>query len=138
MRKYFAVILLVGFAGWTLFGLSAMAMRHHQGSPMNGNCQLSTLPSSACPGTLAMAVYHASSYQSLLNSFVYTPVVHVLMAALLFVAVACVFRKYIASIQHLLFLFGSWRLYRNLDASLFRSQAITRWLSLLVNSPSFN
>lgn len=136
MREYLTLILLIGFAGWTLFGLSVMAMSHHQGSPMNGDCPLLSLSSSVCPDTFAMAVYHASAYQSLLNSFVYTQVAKVLMVFLSFIAVVYVFRNYLALIQHLLFLSCFWRLRHSFDLILRNSQGVTRWLSLLLNSPS--
>lgn len=136
MKKYLTLILLVGFAGWTLFGLYVTAMSHHKGSPMNGDCPLSTLPSTACPDTLAMAVYHVSTYQSLLNSFVYTQVAQVLMVALSLIALVYVFRNYLALIRHLLFLSCFWRLRHSFDLILRNSQGVTRWLSLLLNSPS--
>ena len=73
-------------------------------------------------------------YQALTNSLVSSMVTQLLIITLLFVAVPYVFRKYIALIRCLLV--SLFILSRDFVPKLYRPQALTRWLSLLVNSPS--
>lgn len=135
MKRFLISILLIGFAGGALFSISAM--NHGHDSLMNSDCPMSLLPTSVCPtGILSVASHYFSMYQSFTNGIVSLAVTQVLMAVLLFVATAYAFRKYIGTIQHLLLLFCSWRWRHNFDLSLRNSRGVTRWLSLLVNSPS--
>lgn len=128
-------MLLIVFAGGALFSISAM--NHSHNSPMSGDCPMSSLNPFVCPtGVLSTAAHYLSMYQAFTNGLVSLAVTQVLMVALLFVAVVYAFCNYIVSIRHLLLLFCSWRLRHNFDLSLRNSQGVTRWLSLLVNSPS--
>lgn len=135
MKKYLALILLVGFAGGALFSISAMD--HGHGSQLSSDCPMSPLSAAVCPtGVLSVASHYISMYQAFTNGLASSVVTQVLMTVILFVSIAYAFRKYIVSIQHLILSFCSRRLHRNFDASLRGSREITRWLSLLVNSPS--
>ena len=135
MKRFLIFILIIGLAGGALFSISAM--NHGHGSQMDSDCPISPLSTAVCPtGVLSVASHYISMYQSFTNGLASSVVTQVLMAVLLFVAAAYAFRKYIVSIQHLLLLFCSRRLHHNFDARLCGSREITRWLSLLVNSPS--
>lgn len=134
MKRFLISILIIGFAGGVLFSISAM--NHSHNSPMDGDCPMSSLNPFVCPtGVLSTAVHYLSMYQAFTNGLVSSAVTQVLMAVLLFIVAVYAFRNYLVSIRHLLLLFCSWRLY-NFDARLRGAREITRWLSLLVNSPS--
>lgn len=131
MKKFLILIVLIGFIGGAFFSISAM--NHNQGLSMNGDCPMSPLHTSVCPtGGLSVASHYLSMYQAFTNGLVSSVVTQVLIATLLFVAVLYVLRDDIVSIRRLFILS------RNFSAKLYRPQALTRWLSLLVNSPSFN
>lgn len=129
MKRFLILLILVGFAGGAFFSISAM--NHGHGSEMNGDCPTTPLHTSVCPtGALSVIDHYISMYQAFTNGLASSSVTQVLMIALLFVVVAYTFRNYLVSIRHL-FISP-----RNFDEKLFRPQALTRWLSLLVNSPS--
>ena len=135
MKRLFTLMILVGFLGGAFFSISAM--NHSHRSLANSECPLSPIHTPVCPeDALSLASHYISMYQSFVNVLASSVVTQALMAVLLFVIVSCSFRKYIASIQYLLFCF--WWRRRNFDAGLYKSRGITRWLSLLINSPSFN
>ncbi len=129
MRKFLTAIVILGFAGGALLGI--FAMNHSQNSAMNGDCPVSPLHTSVCPaGALSMTSHYISMYQAFTNGIV-SSVFQALMVVLLFVVVAYLLRRDITSIRHLPILS------RNFDANLRRPHVVTRWLSLLINSPSF-
>lgn len=131
MKRFLALIVLTGFICGAFFSISAM--NHSQSLSMNGDCPTSPLHAEVCPtGGLYVASHYLSMYQAFTNSLVSSVVTQVLMTTLLFVAVLYVLRDDIASIRRLFILS------RDFVAKLYRPQALTRWLSLLVNSPSFN
>ena len=133
MRRFLTLIVLAGFIGGAFFSISAM--NHNQGLLMNGDCGASPLHAEVCPtGDLSVVSHYLSMYQTFTNGLVSSMVAQVLMIALLFVVVSYVFRKYLASIRRLFVLL--FILSRDFVAKLYRPQALTRWLSLLVNSPS--
>ncbi len=133
MKRLATLIIISVFAGSALFSVSAM--NHSADGQMSGNCPVSSLNASPCPDdALGMVSHYIAMYQTFTNVIVSTVVTQVLSIALLFVSVAYIFRKYIASIRRLFVLL--FILSRSFDAKLYRPQAITRWLSLLVNSPS--
>ncbi len=129
MKGLFISILIVGLAGGAI--LSFSAMNHSKGGTMSGNCPITALPASACPpGTLSATTHLLSMYQMFTVGVVSPIVAQVLAVTLLFVLVAYGLQRYFAQTPHLFILS------RNFVAKLYRPQAITRWLSLLVNSPS--
>ncbi|MGB2580174.1 MAG: hypothetical protein WBC83_00585 [Minisyncoccia bacterium] len=133
MKRFLALIVIAVFVVGAFFSISSM--NHNQGLLMNGDCPTSPLHAEVCQtGDLSVASHYLSMYQALTNSLVSSMVTQVLIIALLFVASSCVFCKYIASIRRLLVLL--FILSRDFVAKLYRPQALTRWLSLLVNSPS--
>lgn len=135
MKRLLVLIVLAGFISGAFFSISAM--NHNHGVAMNGDCPTSPIHAGVCPtGDLPVASHYLSMYQTFTSGLVSSVVTQVLMVTLLFVAVLYVFRKNIASIRRLFIL--QFILSRNFSAKLYRPQALTRWLSLLVNSPSFN
>lgn len=131
MKSFFALVIMVGFIGGAI--LSFSAMNHSNGGAMSGNCPITALPASTCPqGVLSAVTHYILMYQTFTNSLISPVVTQVLMAMLLFVAVAYVLRGYSILIRHLFILS------RDYVAKLYRPQKLTRWLSLLVNSPSYN
>ncbi len=133
MKKFLTLIVLAGFIGGAFFSISAM--NHSQGLSVSGDCPASPLHTSVCPtGDLSVVSHYLSMYQAFTNNLVSSVVTQVLLIALLFVVVSYVFRKYFASIR--LLLVSLFILSRDFVAKLYRPQALTRWLSLLVNSPS--
>lgn len=135
MKRFLILIVLISFIGGAFFSISAM--NHNQGLSMNGDCPMSPLHTDVCPtGDLSVVSHFLSMYQAFTNGLVSSVITQVLMATLLFVAVLYVLRDNIASIRRLLL--SLFILSRDFVAKLYRPQALTRWLSLLVNSPSFN
>lgn len=129
MRKFLTVITIVGVVGGAFLGV--FAMNHRQDSSMAGDCPLSSLHTSLCPtDVLPMAFHSISMYQAFTNGLVSLSVMQALMATFLSIVVAYVLRRNIISIPYLFVLT------RNFRAKLYRPQALVRWLSLLVNSPS--
>ena len=129
MKRLFASIILVGFIGGGILSFSAMS--HSKDGAMSGNCPITLLHASACPtGALSAVTHYLSMYQAFTSGLVSLVVTQVLAVASLFVALIYVLRRGV--ISHLLILS------RIFVAKLYRPQALTRWLSLLVNSPSFN
>ena len=129
MKRLATLIILAVFAGSALFSVSAM--NHNAEGQMAGDCPISALHASPCPdGALDMVSHYIAMYQTFTNVVVSSVVTQILSIAFLFVALAYVLRRNIT--PHLFILS------RIFVAKLYRPQALTRWLSLLVNSPSFN
>lgn len=131
MKRFFALTILLGFMGGAILSFSAMG--HSKEGTMEGDCPITALPISVCPeGALSAVTHYILMYQAFTNGLVSSTVTQVLAIVLLFVAVAYVLRGYLTPIQHLFILS------RDYVAKLYRPRSFTRWLSLLVNSPSFN
>lgn len=131
MKRFLLSIVLAGFIAGGI--LSFFAMKHGADGAMNGNCPITALSGSICPtGALSAVSHYISMYQAFTAGIVSSVVTDVLMVALLFIAVAFLLRKYLTPTPQLFILS------RTFTAKLYRPQAFTRWLSLLVNSPSFN
>lgn len=129
MKRFLVLIVLTGFISGAFLSISAM--NHNQGVAMNRDCPTSPLHVGVCPiSDLPVASHYLSMYQDYTNVIVSYVITQVLMIVILFVVVSYVFCKNSVSIQHLFILS------RALVAKLYRPQAFTRWLSLLVNSPS--
>lgn len=129
MKRLATLIIIAVFAGSALFSVSAM--NHSADGQMSGNCPVSALHASPCPdGALGMVSHYIAMYQTFTNVLVSSVVTQMLSIALLFVSVAYVFRKHIVSVLRPFILSRDYR------AKLYRPQTLTRWLSLLVNSPS--
>ncbi|TSC67323.1 MAG: hypothetical protein CEO19_283 [Parcubacteria group bacterium Gr01-1014_73] len=100
---------------------------------MSGNCPFSVNRTSLCPqGALALAIHHISAYHSFFNVFVNSGITAIIFTLLL--ALSAIL---ILSISPLLFrplaIIG--RLH-DFPPAIPRNKKITRWLSLLENSPS--
>lgn len=131
MKRFLVSLLILGFAVGATLGL--FAMNHNNAHSMNGSCPTALFHASVCPdGALSAVQHYISMYQAFTAGLVSSIVTQVLMVAFLFVAVAYVLRRYIISAQYLFILS------RIFSAKLYRPQAIIRWLSLLVNSPSLS
>ena len=128
MKRFLTTVILLGFIGGAILGFSAMS--HSKDGAMSGNCPVTLLPTSECPtGTLSAATHYLSMYQAFTDGLISSVVTQVLAVALFFVGLAYVLRR---NIVLTLFILS-----RIFVAKLYRPQALTRWLSLLVNSPSF-
>jgi len=129
MKRFLVLIVLIGFISGAFFSISAM--NHSQDLLMSGDCPMSPLHTEVCStNDLPVASHYLSMYQAFTNGIISSVITQVLMLAVLFVAVLYVLYKNSLSIQHLFILS------RDFVAKLYRPQALTRWLSLLVNSPS--
>lgn len=129
MKRFLVLIVLIGFISGAFFSISAM--NHSQDLLMSGDCPMSSLHTEVCStNDLPVASHYLSMYQAFTNGIISSVITQVLMLAVLFVAVLYVLCKNSLSIQHLFILS------RDFVAKLYRPQALTRWLSLLVNSPS--
>ncbi|MFZ2303565.1 MAG: hypothetical protein WAV98_02110 [Minisyncoccia bacterium] len=130
MKRFLLSIVLVVFIGGG--ALSFFAMGHSNDGVMNGNCPITALAVSVCPSEALSAISHyISMYQVFTTGIVSSIMTEVLMPALLFVAISYWLQKYITPVLNLFILF---RIFR---AKLYKPKTFTRWLSLLVNSPSF-
>lgn len=130
MKRFVVLIIIAVFAGSALFSVSAM--NHSADGQMSSNCPVLALHASPCPdGALNIVSHYIAMYQTFTNVIVSSVVTQVLAIALLFVSVLYIFRMYVALVQRLFILSHDYR------AKLYRPQTLTRWLSLLVNSPSF-
>ena len=135
MKRFLTLIVLVGFIGGAI--LSFSAMEHRMDGIMSGNCPTTSLHTSICPtGALSTASHILLMYQTFTGVFVSSFVAQVLITILLTIGVIYLLRKYTPSISHIRILLRY--LLCNFSAKLFRPRTITRWLSLLKNSPSFN
>lgn len=133
MKRFLVLIVLIGFISGAFFSISAM--NHSQDLLMSGDCPMSPLHTEVCStNDLPVASHYLSMYQAFTNGIISSVITQVLMFAVLFVAVSYVLRANIASIRCLFVLL--FILSRDFVAKLYRPQALTRWLSLLVNSPS--
>jgi len=131
MKRFLVLMVLVGVMGGAI--LSFSAMHHSMNGVMSADCPIASLHISVCPmGSLIMVTHYLSMYQTFTNVLISSIVMQMLTGALLFVMVALVLRRHLASILYLFILF------RNFSAKLYRPQALSRWLSLLLNSPSMN
>ena len=130
MKRLLLSIVLAGFIGGGILGFSAMS--YNKDGAMSGNCPVTLLPTSECPtGTLSAATHYLSMYQAFTDGLISSVVTQVLAVILLFVVLTYGLQKYLI-LAPLLFILS-----RIFVAKLYRPQALTRWLSLLVNSPSF-
>ncbi|KKT81742.1 MAG: hypothetical protein UW78_C0006G0107 [Candidatus Azambacteria bacterium GW2011_GWA1_44_9] len=135
MKKFLVFIVLIGFIAGAI--LSFSSMEHHMDGMTSDNCPTTPLHTSTCPtGTLSTATHVLFMYQTFTNVLVSSFVAQVLMTILLTIGVLYVLQKYFPSISHIRISLRY--LSRNYSTKLFRPQAITRWLSLFINSPSFN
>lgn len=135
MKRFLILIVLAGFIGGAI--LSFSSMEHHMDGIMSDNCPTASLHTSMCPtGTLSTATHVLFMYQTFTNVLISSFVAQVLTTILLTIGVIYLLRKYILSISHIRILLRY--LFCNFNTKLFRPQTITRWLSLFINSPSFN
>ncbi|MBI5400607.1 MAG: hypothetical protein HZB12_00610 [Candidatus Yonathbacteria bacterium] len=129
MKRFLILLLIVGLAEGAIFGL--FAMNHHGAYLANGHCPTASLYSSTCPdGALTAVQHYISMYQAFTDGVVSLMITHVLVALALFVVVAYWLRRFLVRAPNLFILS------RSFCAKLYRPKALTRWLSLLVNSPS--
>ena len=137
MKKSLISLLVIGFAGGAAFGL--FAMNHNGSHSMNGHCSTDPLFSSICPdGALTVVQHYLSMYQSFTNGVVSLMTTQILVGILLFATIAYVLLKKYAVLQKALLLAIFQRLRQSLGVNLYRPRMVTRWLSLLIHSPSFN
>lgn len=135
MKRFLVFIVLIGFIAGAI--LSFSSMEHHMDGMTSDNCPTTPLHTSTCPtGTLSTASHVLFMYQTFTNVLVSSFVAQVLTTILLTIGVIYVLRKYFSSISHICISLRY--LSRNYSVKLFRPQTITRWLSLFINSPSFN
>ncbi|MDO8572596.1 MAG: hypothetical protein Q7S11_02370 [bacterium] len=129
MKYCIALIVILGIIGIGIFGF--FAMKHSADGVMSSNCPIASLPISVCSSGALSALSHSlSMYQAFTNGIVSSIVTQVLAVVFLLVVLTYILRIHLTP---QLFILS-----RNFTAKLYRPQALTRWLSLLVNSPSLN
>ena len=103
---------------------------------MSGNCPFSIIGTSLCPqGSLAVAIHHISAYHSFFNVFVHSGITALIFFTLLLALSEILILSISPPLFRPLVLIG--RLH-NSPPVIQRNGKITRWLSLLENSPSLN
>src|SRR3990172_2225674 len=119
------------------FTIGYFVMNHNSAHSTNGQCSIASLHTSVCPDSvLPVAQHYISMYQSFTDGIVSSVITEVSMVFLLFAVIAYAFLGRYVVLLNALLLVVSLRLHRNFNANLYRPQAIIRWLSLLINSPS--
>ena len=132
LRKIVAPLVLVSFLIVAFLGFSSMS--YESGWRMAGGCPFSAIGTSLCPqDTVAVAMHHISAYESFLSAPV-GPGITALISALLLVSLLILK----PSIRWLSLEPPIRSKYtQNAPPISARLIKITRWLSLLENSPSF-
>lgn len=133
LKKIAAPLLLASFLMVAFFGFSFMSMQHGSDGRMQGDCPFSATGTPLCPqDAFAAAMHHLSAYQSFFGVSVDTAIV-ALMSALLFAVLyvlVSLIRPFILKPP-----IRGRHSYCSPPISACTSK-ITRWLSLLENSPS--
>ena len=130
MKRFLASAVIVGVLAGASLGFFAMS--HSMDGVMSTNCPITSLPVAVCSSGVLSAISHFQSmYQAFTNGIVASIVTQVLAITVLFVVGMYGLQKYTISIPRLFILSRAFR------AKLYRPKPLTRWLSLLVNSPSF-
>lgn len=127
MKRFIVLIVLLSFLGGA--SLSFFAMNHEH---MSNDCSASTsVHHSVCPdAATSFASHYLSMYQSFTNVLFSALVTQGIPLALLFIFVVVLY-NYASLIPRLFILSRSFRV------RVHQTEGIIRWLSLLVNSPSF-
>lgn len=130
-KKIITCFILGSFLVLALFSFAMMF--HVPGDNMPDNCLLNTQEGVLCAqDTLAVAIYHISSYQSFFNTQVNYGVVSIMI---LFI-VACAFALFVISSNISELYLRTNRFYDSPPDIIYNKRKITRWLSLFENSPS--
>lgn len=137
VKKILVLLLMIGLLGGVFF--SIFAMDHSHSSLVSDHCSMALSHTPVCPAdALSLAGHYIAMYQAFTDGFASSIVTQAVASVLLLVVGVSIFRKYIVAIRCLVSLSGIWRFYRGFGMKLCRPQETTRWLSLLLNSPSFN
>lgn len=133
MNRIAAPLLLASFLIVAFFGFTFMSMSHDTDGRMQGGCPFSAAGTPLCPqDAFAATMHHLSAYQSFFGVSVETAIVALMSALLLaalYVLVSLV-RPFVLRPP-----IRGRHSYRSPSISACTSK-ITRWLSLLENSPS--
>ncbi|MDZ4205951.1 MAG: hypothetical protein U1C12_01930 [Patescibacteria group bacterium] len=130
-KKIITLFLLVSFLAIALFSFALMV--HGPDGRMPGDCPFSIMGDSLCPqDTIAVAIHNISAYHTFLN----VPVSAGLTALVISLLFA-IYAVLVISVRLLLFRPPAFTpvLYDSQPVDSY-SNKITRWLSLLENSPS--
>ena len=130
-KKIVTPFVLVSFLIVVFFGFSAMSSGPD--GRMQGGCPFSATGVSLCPqDTMAVALHHLSSYQSFISVPLHSALLALMSALLLAILFLLIPPAHLLSLQPLV-----QSRYRNHSPPVSaRIWNITRWLSLLENSPS--
>lgn len=129
-KKIAAPLLLVSFLLVALLGF--VAMSYGPDGQMDGGCPFSAAGAALCPqDTAAVVLHHLGAFQAFLNVPLDSTIFALISALLL---LACLL---VLKVRPLLFQPVAHRCYSNTSPPVSaRVRKITRWLSLLENSPS--
>jgi len=133
MKKYLSLLLLTSVLVIGVFGFTSM---NHEAGHATG-CIASAVNNAPCPENIsAMAVHHIQAFISFFSVMPAVPFILLLVLLFaVFLSAEFLFIKLEGSIlANLVF----WRLRRDPERQLTRPIKITRWLSLLENSPSLH
>lgn len=130
-KKIVAPFVLASFLMVVFFGFAAMSSGPD--GRMQGDCPFSATGVSLCPqNTLAVALHHLSSYHSFISVPLYSTLLTLVSALLLITLFILIPPVRLLSLQPLIH-----SKYSNHSPPISaRTWNITRWLSLLENSPS--
>lgn len=129
-KRIFAPLMVASFMLVALFGF--VAMSYGSDGRMEGDCPFSATGAALCPqDALIVAMHHISAYQSFLNVPVDSTLI--LLMGILLLAVYLL----VLIVRPLLFIIPARLTHFSHGPPISaRTREITRWLSLLENSPS--
>ena len=131
-KKILAPLLLLSFTAVAF--LSFATMSYGQDGHMQGDCPFSTTGTPLCPqDAFSMVLHHISAYQSFLNVPVDFGITALLMALSLIGIALMVSKRLFLQIPIILT-----RLWYEPPFITSQERKLTRWLSILENSPSFS
>jgi len=133
MKKYLSLLLLTSVLVIGVFGFTSM---NHEAGHATG-CIASAVNNTPCPENItAMSVHHIQGFISFFSVTPAAPFIFLLV--LLFAVFLSAGFLFIKLQDSILASIVFWRLRRDPERQLTRPRKITRWLSLLENSPSLH
>ncbi len=133
MKKLLSLLIITSVLVIGVFGFTSM----NHGTSHVAGCIASTVDNTPCPENIAaMSVHHIQAFISFFSVVPSIPFIFLL--ALLFAVFLSVRFLYIKHGNLLSTNLVSWRVQHDPERELVRPREITRWLSLLENSPSMH
>ncbi|MFA6414772.1 MAG: hypothetical protein WC217_00585 [Candidatus Paceibacterota bacterium] len=133
LREIIAPFVLASFLMVTFFGFASMV--HGSDGQMQTDCPFTQTGASLCPqDAVTMVMHHIATYQSFLTMSVGPSLMALIIAAFSIVSLAAIL---FARPRLQTFAASRGALYKS-PPPISYNRKLTRWLSILENSPSFN